>query len=104
MRAGVVVGIQLLHLGPYIYRSLLVQAEEGEEERDRQPMQTDKDRGRQNPALKERGENNLSILLRELLFACCRAPETLAAAVCNTVVRSLADLTVEAITVMLLQA
>lgn len=88
----------------YISISELVQAEDGEKGRDRQSKETDNDRERQNTALKEWEENNLSILLRELLFACCRAPETLAAAVCNGVVRSLADLTVEAITVMLLQA
>lgn len=73
-------------------------------ERDRQPKQTDSNRERQNISLKEWGENNLSILLRELLYAGCSEPETLAAAVCSSIVRSLADLTVEAITVMLLQA
>lgn len=85
----------------YLSISELVQAEDGGKGSDRQSKQTDNDRERQNTALKEWEENILSI---QLLFACCRAPETLAAAVCNSVVRSLADLTVEAITVMLLQA
>lgn len=37
----------------YISISELVQAEDGEEERDRQSKQTDSDRARQNTALKE---------------------------------------------------
>lgn len=57
----------------------------------------------QNIALKEWEENTSSVHLWERLYACCREPERLAAAVGSTIVRSLADLTVEAITVMLLQ-